>query len=122
MHRLKRGLYRLLGVRRPADLKELGSRVREGAARGLSRPSSLPGSLTLAGVVNGPQTGVQGCNGDPFDFRPCAGVCDGGCDYPLEARADRCPEQVCQAGGECWRCEYEEAQHDCAERTGGASC
>ena len=73
-----------------------------------SGPTSLPGTHTLADVVNVPQTAVQ-----------TGYACHGGCADPLAPRSERCPVVDCDANVSCWQ--YEESRHVC-EPVGGAAC
>lgn len=98
---IKHRLARLLGIRQMVDAQELGRYVQEWLRAGLSRSSSLPGTQSLASVMNEPQAPVQSL-----------------CADPLPPRAERCPEEECRAGGSCWRCDYEESSHRCYDKDG----
>jgi hypothetical protein len=52
--------------------------------RAAQAPSSLPGTLTLADIMNAPQTATQPvCGGNPFISDPCpVANCKMGCDKP----------------------------------------
>lgn len=119
MRRLKRRLAEFLDFRVAPDLGTLSRYVVEGFQRGLSRPDSLPGTVTLAEALKAPQTPTQAvCGTELYEDRSCrAPGCEDGC--TLLPRADRCPVVECAAGAECWRCDYEDSQHGPA---GGLAC